>query len=357
MEQGGIVPNSPRENNFNFLRFGLAVLVLFSHSFNVIYGSDTGDWFYILTRGQIFGGGLAVDGFFVISGFLILQSWLYSRSAGDYLRKRVLRIYPGYLVCSLLCVFVVGPIAVGSASVYFHTMPWKQNLRPLLFLNQIEIYPFVSLPMPIVNGSLWTISSEFLCYLLLAALGTLGLLRQRKYVLALFAATIAFYTLQVAQEWKTTFHFPLRLGGVVDAWPRLFTFFLAGMCYYLYRERIPRTVGLLWLSPLVLAISCVTQSLALTLPIFGTYILFYFAFHPKIHLSRFGTKNDLSYGIYLYAWPIQQLLLKYFIAALNPITLFLCALPLCCAAAYLSWHLVEKPFLKLKLRPQTAALP
>ena len=110
----------PRENNFNFLRFALAVLVLFSHSFSLIHGGDRWDWLYILTRGQVFGGGLAVDGFFIISGSLILQSWLRSLSAGDYLRKRALRIYPGYLVCALLCIFVVGPIASGGASIFFH---------------------------------------------------------------------------------------------------------------------------------------------------------------------------------------------------------------------------------------------
>ena len=174
-------------------------------------------------------------------------------------------------------------------------------------------------------------------------------------MLALATVVWALYNAQALLNWKCGFHLPLYLGGPSIEWLRLMTFFLAGMCYYLYREKITCNGRFLWLSVLALTISCITNSLSLTLPIFGTYLLFYFAFHPKIHLHRFGRKTDLSYGIYLYAWPIQQLLLKYFFSALNPITLFLCALPLSCAAAYLSWTLVEKPFLKLKPRPQTTA--
>ena len=344
----------PRGNNFNFLRFALAVLVIFSHSFSLMRGSDKWDWLYILTRGQVFGGGLAVEGFFVISGFLILHSWLNSKTPADYLKKRVLRIYPGYVVCALLCIFVVGPIAVGSASVYFHTMPWKQNLHAILFLNQIEIHPFTYLPIQIMNGSLWTISVEFFCYVALAALGLLGVLRQRSYVFSLFVVLLAVYAVKTWRGWGTAFCFPLHLGGNVNEWPRLLTFFLAGMCCYFYRERLRFNPGGLVVSLFVLAVSCVTNSLALTLPLFGTYLLFYFAFHPKINLHEFGRKIDLSYGIYLYAWPIQELLLKYFFHNLNPLTLFLCALPLSCAAAYLSWTLVEKPFLKLKPRRQAA---
>ena len=346
---------NPRANNFNFIRFALAVMVIFGHSYSMIQKTSDNEPLTRLTRGQMFSGELAVDCFFIISGFLILQSWLYSRSAGDYLRKRALRIYPGYIVCALLCIFVVGPIGMGSASAYFHTMPWKHNLHALVFLNQLEIHPFIHLPIEIVNGSLWTISEEFVCYLALAALGLLGILRKRRLVLGLFAASLAGYLFQLARGWNKPFALPLHLGGDITAWPRLFTYFLAGMCYYLFRDKIRYTRAYLWLAGLALTVSCVTNSLALTLPICGTYLLFYFVFHPTLHAYEFGRKCDLSYGIYLYGWPAQQLILNYFLRDLNPVTLALCAIPVTCGAAYLSWILIEKPFLKLKPRSQTAA--
>ena len=192
---------------------------------------------------------------------------------------------------------------------------------------------------------------------MVAALGMMTAYRNRTSTLILTVVVWALYNAQVWTKWKNDFYLPLFLGGALQHWGRLLTFFLAGMCYYLYREKITYNRIFLWLAALALAISCSTNSLALPLPICGSYLLFYFAFHPKIHLHQFGRKHDLSYGIYLYGWPIQQFLLKYFFAALNPITLFLCALPLSCGAAYLSWTLIEKPFLKLKPRPQAASHP
>ena len=153
--------NVLRGNNFNFIRFALAALVIFAHSYPLIDPAARNEPLQRFTRQQLFSGDLAVDGFFIISGFLILQSWLYSRSAGDYLRKRALRIYPGYLACALLCIFVIGPIGMGSASAYFHTMPWKHNLIGLPFLASLPLEPFRRQPYALVNGSLWTISAEF----------------------------------------------------------------------------------------------------------------------------------------------------------------------------------------------------
>lgn len=123
------------------------------------------------------------------------------------------------------------------------------------------------------------------------------------------------------------------------------------MFFHLYADRIHYTRRGALIAALVLGASCLVRVLPQTLPLFGTYLLFYIAFLPEIRLQDFGRKTDLSYGIYLYGWPVQQLLLKYFPNAFSPLTLFAAALPLTCACAYASWHLVEKPFLKLKPRP------
>ena len=332
-----------KQNNLNFLRFFMAIAVIAGHSFLAVQGDVQNDPVSRLTRGQLYSGSLAVNAFFLISGYLIVQSWLYSKGTGDYLKKRCLRIYPGFLACSLLCLFVVGPVLFGSFGGYFHTAHCLHNLRTLLCLNVLDIHPFARTPDQSVDGPLWTIAPEFLCYLLVMGLGLLTGYRNRKTIVGLFAVTWVGYLVQTATHWQTSFALPLHLGGKVDEWPRLITYFMAGMCFYFFRERIRYTPRLLAGAFVLLAASAPVKLLPATLPLCGGYLLFYFAFSPNIRLHRFGTKTDLTYGIYLYGWPLQQILLKSF-PALNALLLTALALPLACLAAWLSWNYVEKPF-------------
>ena len=96
-------------------------------------------------------------------------------------------------------------------------------------------------------------------------------------------------------------------------------------------------------------LACVwLKTIDLVLPFTGSYLAFYIAFHPGIKLSGFAKKGDLSYGMYLYAWPVQQTLTYFFYKHLNPLLLFLLAVPVTYLLAWLSWHYIEKTFLKLK---------
>src|SRR5438045_357316 len=107
------------KNNFDFLRFILATTVVFSHSYVIYYGSvDKVEPLWVLSKNQLGFGTLALNFFFVISGFLVLQSWSYSRNYFDFLKKRVLRIYPAFVAVCLACAFVFGPLGTGT-SVYF----------------------------------------------------------------------------------------------------------------------------------------------------------------------------------------------------------------------------------------------
>src|SRR5205823_11764580 len=99
--------SSHRSNNFDFLRFFFAALVIFSHSFDLLRGSGANPISHF-SRGQIDGGSLAVAGFFIISGFLVAQSYLTSRSVFDYLKRRKLRIYPGFVAAVITSLAVFG---------------------------------------------------------------------------------------------------------------------------------------------------------------------------------------------------------------------------------------------------------
>ncbi len=351
------------DNNFDVLRLFWAVAVLFSHCFALPQGGNRHEPLAMLTNGQTTFGSLAVDAFFVISGFLITQSWLRSKGPGDYLRKRVLRIYPGFLVAALFCALIVGPLASASMTAYlqgFHLRLAARFVWSVLTLSQLTLPPvFMHLPSyGEINGSLWTIRYEFWCYLFLAALGVLGLLKRRGAAAGLFLLVLLLHT---AQEW----HYPgigqgndvfkagllhgreIPLLGNLDRWPRLLAFFLAGTVCFLYREQIPRSPRLAVVSVLLLAF-CFRWGLNALLPLCGTYLLLYAAGSPR-HIGKALTQRaDLSYGIYLYAYPVQQLLILFLGAQINPFVLFVLALPTVSAAAWLSWKLVEQPVLLRK---------
>ncbi len=336
-----------RRNNFDFLRFFLASLVILSHSYPLVLGDNREEPLQRLTRGQTTFGGVAVAFFFVISGFLITHSWLHSRSPLDYLKKRVLRIYPGWTAALLFGFLIVGPLSGGHFFSYVRQFGTYEYFKPLLLHSGSDRLPGVFAHNPfagVVNGSLWTIRYEFLCYLMVAALGLLGLYRSRLWVLALFVASLLYESVPAIPRLNLN----LRYFGPMESLPSLLSFYLAGMTFYFFRDVIPRSRLLFAGSLLLLALSVIPSQLALALPICGTYALLYAAVSSTFNLHEFGRRRDISYGIYLYAFPVQQMLIQGLPAARHPVVLFLIAWPLTCLLAALSWHLVEKPFLRLK---------
>ncbi|QKJ30984.1 acyltransferase [Mucilaginibacter mali] len=361
-----------RNNNFDLLRFLLATLVIFSHCYVIYYGKlfdiEPG---MILTRNQTDLGGIAVDFFFIISGFLILQSYLYSGGIFKYLKKRFLRIYPGYFVAFVLSILLFGPLgtlpdhSMASLKHYFVTIDKKLLLLNIFTLQKpVGGQCFTWLPLKAqLNESLWTIEYEFICYLLLPLLLFRWLIGKKWPIVASF---IVIYVAVILQHFfpsaVTEKHFPVALLYVVDPVliPRLMVYFLAGACFYLYKEKIRRVDSIALIAFVITVISCVwIKAIDLVLPFTGTYLVFYLAFHPRIKFHSFAKKGDLSYGMYLYAWPVQQLLTYFLYKHLSPVRLFVLAVPLTYLLAWLSWHCVEKVFLQFKNRrvaPKAAVL-
>jgi peptidoglycan/LPS O-acetylase OafA/YrhL len=292
---------------------------------------------------QMSAGALAVDFFFVLSGFLVAKSFQQSRTAGDFVRKRLLRIYPGFIVAIAFCVFVIGPLGADNLHAYFHT-PRAYKLFDVLLLRPEGSVPgvFTHLPNPgIMNAPLWTIRWELLCYTGILALGSTGILSRRIWMLAI--ALIAYAVYNDGHEINRNL---LYWGSIVEA-PRLATFFLSGSIFYLYRDMIPHTRAMLALGVIALAATCFA-GLSWTLPIFGTYALFYLAFSRTLRLHHFGKFGDFSYGLYLFAYPIQQLLVQRLGLTIAPLELFALSLIITLAIAMMNWHFVEKPFLRMK---------
>lgn len=323
-----------RQNNFNLIRLVLALLVIFGHAPELIDGNRHREWLTAIF-GTISFGELAVDGFFLLSGYLIMQSWDAQPQAWPFLKKRLLRIYPGFIIASLICAFVVGPLA-SDPSTYFSAFDGADFLRGLLLLDIPAVPPvFNGTPYSIVNGAMWTISREFMCYLFVLAAGATGLLRLRHFCLALTIAVLA------ALAW-------LKLKNVPVVDMRLASFFLSGACYYTYRDRIRydgRAAAMLGV--IAVAGMCSWRGAELALATVGGYVLLYAAAKRSALLSQFNRLPDVSYGVYLYGWPIQKLLLWH-MPSMSPWELFALTAPAAILAGTISWHLIEKPALRFK---------
>lgn len=339
-----------RRNNFDFLRFVLATGVVFFHSYVLPAGTDADEPISRLTHGQI-SGATAVFGFFLISGFLVTKSWQGSRDAGDYLRKRVLRLYPAFVVVSLFCALIAGPLGADNVGEYFrHLSPLKFVAYMLLLVGPYLPPVFLHLPLPnAVDGSFWTLRYEFECYLLIALLGVAGLLARRSVVLIVFVALLALHVVQNHAPHPILPDRDWHLLGNPARWSELIVYFFAGSVFYLYRERIGYSRLLAMICLVLLAALCLfSQALDVVFPLLGAYLLFFVAYSPRLRFQNFGKYGDFSYGVYLYSFPIQQLLIQYAGRNLHPLVLFAVSLVITVCLAALSWHWVEKPCLRLK---------
>jgi peptidoglycan/LPS O-acetylase OafA/YrhL len=350
---------SMKENNFDFLRLALAVLVIFSHSFPLGAGSEVHEPLRVLTRGQMTFGAFAVDLFFVMSGFLIAGSAERSSSLGSFLKKRVVRIYPAFIASAVVMAAVVLPLAGGV----FTEAGWPARLIDftLQTLRLQEFYvqgAFAHNPYPgVLNGSVWSIQYEFWCYFGVAAMAAAGLLRRRGLALACFVVSLVISVTFQMQGWIFGGKFAGKLLGSPQLWARLLPFYLAGVVFYLFRDRI-RLYG--WGASLallvLLAASWVHVGWTAVFPVAGAYLVFYVAFAKWIPMQRVGRFGDFSYGTYLYAFPIEQMLMMGFKHTVQPWLLFAMATPLTLLAAVVSWYAVERLFLQPERRKESLAV-
>jgi peptidoglycan/LPS O-acetylase OafA/YrhL len=333
-DRNPVVKTIERQNNFNLVRLVLALLVLLAHSPELVDG-DARRELLMKTFGSMSFGGFAVGGFFLLSGYLIMQSWDSQPEAWAFLKKRLLRIYPGFIVASLVCAFVVGPLA-SESSEYFTKFDGLDFIKGIVFLG-IPVLPtvFEGTHFPSTNGSMWTIALEFSCYLLILLAGVTGILRMRNLCIGLTATL--FLTLIV-----------LKLANIPILDLRLFSYFLSGACYYMYRDSIKYS-GFVAISLAAVVCACMFswRGADIALASIGGYVFLYAARKRSAMLSQFNRLPDVSYGAYLYGWPIQKLLLWY-IPSLSPWALFVLAVPASLLAGTISWYLVEKPALRFK---------
>jgi len=299
-------------NSLNFLRLALALLVIFSHTIPIGgFGNE-------IIIGNLTLGDLSVDGFFAISGFLICGSACrhtarYGRARGliKYFWDRVLRILPAFWMCLIMTALFFGVVGWlhnhhGLAGYWSHAKgPFHYVVsNSYLRMNSYKISGTPShVPYTLAwDGSLWTLSWEFLCYIGIAALSLFGLLARRTYVVAV---AIAVWTLELYTFFNPSFfpneNYALRFASI----------FLVGSLTYLYRDRLPDSGALAALLALVACLGLtVGHPLSHVADLITGPALVYPVLWLGAHLpfGKVGATNDLSYGVYIYAFPVGQLL-------------------------------------------------
>lgn len=328
-------------DNFLLLRLLAASLVIYGHG--PAFTRTQGRPDILAWMGDGYSGELAVDVFFLASGFMVSGSFL-RRGLLEFVWARVIRIYPAYLVCLACCAYLLGalytelPLAAyfGDHGVARYV---TQNLQ--LSHNLIWALPgvFKHNPLDAVNGSIWTLPAEVRMYLWLALLGALGILACRRWSSAVLMLLFAWGLLQPA-------HIPLL---PVDAYRRLGAYFILGVFCYINRELVP--VG--WFVVVALALfAWLVHATAIYPFAFGLALaafVFAFAYATPWHgFNRFG---DYSYGLYLWGFPVQQAI-AYHLPRIGPLQNALLAWPIALLLAMASWHWVEKPCLNLKQLPR-----
>lgn len=342
-------------NNFHFLRLTLASVVVISHGYPLFAGTVE-PW---LAYGFPFSTGQAcVMAFFVISGILVTRSATLSRSALSYTVSRVMRLVPGAFVCALWMAFVVG-VSFTTLSLWDYLSDgsvWSFVRRNTLLISvqyplpgvfKNNVYPAA------VNGSLWSLRIEIRMYIILGLIIFLmkmspSLFKYLKYILLILAIVAYFMAI-----------LPVFLPeGVMEQkanWVYGY-YFSVGAVIYCWDGKIPRNLALAVMLFLVSLLTVDTKFLDPAFRIAMPYLVYCFSFSQFRPLTALRNWPDISYGVYIYAFPVQQSLSALFSYKFGMWYLTAVSLAVACGFAILSWKLIEAPSLARKHRVEAAII-
>jgi peptidoglycan/LPS O-acetylase OafA/YrhL len=347
------------DNSLGLLRLVLASLVIFSHAF------PTGGWgedpTLGMSRGQETIGGFAVVGFFAISGYLIAKSGA-SSDILQFLWRRVLRIFPAFWTVLLVSAVIVGPIiwvidgngirsylslAAGGPVAYF-TGNWALTIHYWgifdIFANTTPYGDTVK--MSVFNGSIWTLTYEWSCYLIIAAFVLFGVLKRARFLVLIL--TVFYFAVEVSNK-----AVPGSAGNVLPFLAdnyrvTLALAFLIGSCLAMYSREIPFDNRLgIFCGVVILFTLREGGWVLLGYPALAYFLMWVAAWLPK-RLRWIGAKNDYSYGIYIYGFLVQQITAYFGWYKMGYVPWVLAVLIITAGCAWLSWHIVEKRALALK---------
>ena len=353
-------------NNFDLLRLGGAILVLFAHSFDLVGAPEP----FPSLGPNMNWGFVGVLIFFSISGFLVSRSWARSPRLIPFAVKRALRLMPALIVALLLTALVLGPLVTAlSAHAYLGNPETKAYILDNATMQSNYYLPGVFLHNAYpnaVNGSLWTLPLEVKAYVFVALIGMLGLLRRFKLALVGIAGLIVLSCIDGFRSLvPATNHFvaglvnvqlPAQLvqqaqAGTYNVFTEVFAAFAVGAALYALRKwvilrwELALAAVAAWLGTIALGATATEVGAVVLAP----YVVLCLAYgtHAYVRLpSRIG---DYSYGAYVYGFPVQQTI-SFLMYPIGGWLMFALATPLTMLLAIASWHVVERPALNIKHR-------
>lgn len=330
-----------RDNNLNLIRMLAATAVLVSHAVPITMGPEAIEPLAATTGFSL--GSLSVMIFFVISGFLITASFERSSSRGSFVLARGLRLFPGLAVNLLLVAFVLGPIVTNLLVGDYLTRPepYAFFMRDLLLFPLIYVLPgvFTDQPFPSVVGSIWTLRHEVMCYVGVFLAGVLGLWQTRQRAMLTLSIYAVIWGLIALTE--PVLH-PLIRGLLGLSVP-----FAIGIAFYIWRDRLPLSLVGVALTAVLAWLAQGTFAYPVALAFAIGYATFWLAYVPSGVIRAYNRVGDYSYGIYIYAFPLQGAAIWAF-GPQTPLENIIFSFPPTLLLSILSWHLVEFPAMNAK---------
>jgi len=334
------VADIPHKNNFDLLRLTLAFSVCLAH-----LGAVSGIRAF-LPLGGYFNSAIAVDCFFIVSGFLIFRSYHRSSSLLSYFNKRLRRIYPAYVTVVLLAAILL-PLLINPGTNLFFSGEWFRyiftNLSFLNFLQPDLSGIFSSTPLSVINAPLWTIKIEVMFYLSVPLIFFLLSNRKQWLILGLlYGASIAYSLFFLNLYQSTGLDLYLRLEKQL---PGQLVFFLGGGGIYLYFSFFTKHHWKLLLPALFLVGFKGGTFIPILYPLALAIAVISFALSFP-YLGNWGKYGDISYGVYVYHFPILQIFTSFGLFEEHPwvgFTFFILSILIVSACSY---HFIERPFLR-----------
>lgn len=327
-----------RSSGFDYLRIGLAAAVVLWHSFRTSYfGLNMDGWYRPVV-------GLVLPMFFALSGFLVSGSLLRVRSIHEFAILRAVRIVPALAVETTLSMILIGAAFTSLPLAAYYTHPETLAYLKNIYGDIHFLLPgvFKDNPRTAANASLWTIPFELECYF---SLIVLWITRIIKLPSALLAFVV--FAQVVVPIFDFLHHVKLSSESAVPGRVLLLAF-LFGVAIYFFRERVRLTLPLFIVAVAVAVVLLLRPASSYFVGLPAAYVTVFLGLKnpPKIGLIF---KGDYSYGLYLYSYPIQQAIAAAFPQYRHWYISFAATLVLAGLCAAFSWHLIEKPVLRIRM--------
>ena len=339
--------NDIREGHDNFftpLRLLFASLVVFGHAFGVALGHSSAEPHVLFHYTFSY---LAVNLFFIASGFLVTKSMVYRGDTPSFISARALRIFPALIAHVLFVMLIIGPLGTNLPLLEFFSDPswYMQPLMVLTFVDTDMVMPgmFATSGEPLASAPLWTLRFEVLAYIGTLLVFSIGFLRKKWMVLLQFILP--------SIAWIVGQHFGIfeKLPATIENLARFGIAYGLGATIYAYRDRISFS----WIAFIAFIIVSYlmrnTPVIEVTINLALAWFIFRVAYLRMPKFNWMQRIPDLSYGIYIYHWCVMQLLF-YWMPHLSWLELFVLTFPPTVGLAALSWYVVEKPALNSKTR-------